>query len=205
MVDVRMKTFATVYIPIYHVDAAALHSHLPPRHKKWGAANFLPHKTDPMDFAFEVGRGFRLLKAQIATELIRKFPGEWQDNFGVYLKPSNCTWLQCKLGCLRTPPSKSPDTATFRQLQNIDRLSQEMQQNHQAEQTNTDTNFRLIRIMIFCAVLQAHVNVADLREIPGLPSYSIRPPFRDPVDFETQASAEDMEDVDHMEEQQDKI
>ncbi|GMF53708.1 unnamed protein product [Phytophthora fragariaefolia] len=102
-------------------------------------------------------------------------------------------------------PIQVPDTATFRQLQNIDRLSQEMQQNHQAEQTNADTNFRLIRIFIRGAVLQAHVNVANLREILGLPSYSIRPPFRDPVDFETQAPADDIEDVDHMEEQQDNV
>ncbi|GMF22788.1 unnamed protein product [Phytophthora fragariaefolia] len=199
-----------------------------------------------MDFAFEVGRGFWLLKAQIVIEFIRKFPGEWQDNFGVCLKPSKHA-PQCEFQeldeenyetrlskawelldfasrsirfrfdafCLymatiqaRMPsdaPIQVPDTATFRQLQNIDRLSQEMQQNHQAEQTNADTNFRLIRIIIQGAVLQAHVNVADLREILGLPSYSIRPPFRDPVEFEIQAPAEDMEDVDHMEEQQDNV
>ncbi|GMF37328.1 unnamed protein product [Phytophthora fragariaefolia] len=102
-------------------------------------------------------------------------------------------------------PIRVPDTTTFRQLQNIDRLSQEMQQNHQEEQANADTNFRLVRIMIQGAVLQAHVNVADLREILGLPSYSICPPFRDPVDFETQAPAEDMDDVDHMEEQHDNV
>ncbi|GMF44989.1 unnamed protein product [Phytophthora fragariaefolia] len=83
-----MKTFATAYILIYHVDAAALDPHLPSRHKYGEPLTSCRNKTDPIDFVLEVGRGFRLLEDQIATDLIRKFPGEWQDNFGVYLNPS---------------------------------------------------------------------------------------------------------------------
>ncbi|KAF1771807.1 hypothetical protein GQ600_15181 [Phytophthora cactorum] len=35
-----------------------------------------------------------------------------------------------------------------------------------------------------------------------LPTYSLRPLFRDPVDFETHAPAEDMTVVDHIDDQQ---
>ncbi|ETN12257.1 hypothetical protein PPTG_09129 [Phytophthora nicotianae INRA-310] len=53
-------------------------------------------------------------------------------------------------------------------------------------------------IKIQGAVIQVQVHVGDLQEILGLPAYSFRPPFRDPVDFETTAPAKNMDDVDHL-------
>ncbi|ETP18197.1 hypothetical protein F441_07544 [Phytophthora nicotianae CJ01A1] len=46
------------------------------------------NKTEPIDFSFQIDRGFRLFKAQVATEFIRRLPNDWQDDFSVYLKPT---------------------------------------------------------------------------------------------------------------------
>ncbi|OWZ09783.1 hypothetical protein PHMEG_00017462 [Phytophthora megakarya] len=218
------------------------------------------NKTDPIDFPFEVGRGFRLLKAQVATEFGRKLPGEWRDEFSVFLKLSkhapqrdfrkleeenydsriSRTWdlarlrlhghsdfvlmlfgyvpkpVDSRTGTIRRaienriqeqvprvaallaerniqngpafqlymatmqarlPVDASlqvPDNATFRQLQHVDQLSQEIQGSLQAYQVNVDANFRLASIKIQGAVLQGEVHVGDLREILGLPAYSLR-------------------------------
>eukprot|EP00644_Phytophthora_capsici_P014410 jgi/Phyca11/81269/gw1.3.1164.1 len=43
------------------------------------------NKGDRIDFPFEIERGFRLLKAQVASEFSRKFP---RDEYNVFLKPS---------------------------------------------------------------------------------------------------------------------
>ncbi|ETM37160.1 hypothetical protein F442_16748 [Phytophthora nicotianae P10297] len=57
------------------------------------------------------------------------------------------------------------------------------------------------KIKIQGAVIQVQVHVGDRQEILGLPAYILRPPFHDPVDCETPAPAEDMDDVDHFNDQ----
>ncbi|KAG6966622.1 hypothetical protein JG688_00006690 [Phytophthora aleatoria] len=95
-----------------------------------------------------------------------------------------------------------PDNTKCRQLQNIHQLSQDMQANQQTAQATADMNFKWLRIMLQGAVIQVQVHVGDLQEILGLPTYSLPPLFRDPVDFETHAPAEDMTVVDHIDDQQ---
>ncbi|KAG1685273.1 hypothetical protein DVH05_008489 [Phytophthora capsici] len=249
------------------------------------------NKGDPIDFPFEIERGFRLLKAQVASEFCRKFPGEWRDEYNVFLKPSkhapqrdflmldeenynsliSRTWKTARFRMhgqsdfilmlfvyvpkatasstitmrratenriqeqaprvaallaernidsgpasqlymatmqARLPvdtPLEVPGNATFRQLLHIDQLSQAMQANQQAEQTNSSSNFKSLRIKLQGAVLQVEFHVGDLREALGLPAYSLTPPFRDPVDYATPAPAEDMEDIDHIQEQQGSV
>ncbi|ETI37073.1 hypothetical protein F443_16909, partial [Phytophthora nicotianae P1569] len=58
-----------------------------------------------------------------------------------------------------------------------------------------------LEIKIQGAVIQVQVHVGDRQEILGLPAYILRPPFHDPVDCETPAPAEDMDDVDHFNDQ----
>ncbi|ETP13879.1 hypothetical protein F441_11109 [Phytophthora nicotianae CJ01A1] len=227
------------------------------------------NKTEPIDFSFQIDCSFRLFKAQVATEFIRRLPNDWQDDFSVYLKPTKHapqrefleldeenfssrvarSWELARLRLhapelrantirratenriqeqvprvaamlaernissgpasqlymatmqARLPadaPLQVPDNTTFRQLRNIDQLSQEMETNQNTTQATADMNFRMLRIKIQGALIQVQVHVGDLQEILGLPAYSLRPPFRDPVDFETPAPAEDMDDVDHL-------
>ncbi|ETO72729.1 hypothetical protein F444_11253 [Phytophthora nicotianae P1976] len=242
------------------------------------------NKTEPIDFSFQIDCSFRLFKAQVATEFIRRLPNDWQDDFSVYLKPTKHapqrefleldegnfssrvarSWEVARLRLHgqsdfvlmifvyvpRAPESRAntirkatenriqdqvprvaamlaerntssgpasqlymatmqarlpadaplqvPDNTTFRQLRNIDQLSQEMETNQNTTQATADMNFRMLRIKIQGAVIQVQVHVGDLQEILGLPAYSLRPPFRDPVDFETPTPAEDMDDVDHL-------
>ncbi|EEY70652.1 uncharacterized protein PITG_06125 [Phytophthora infestans T30-4] len=59
----------------------------------------------------------------------------------------------------------------------------------------------LLRIKIQGAVIQVQVRVGYRQEILDLPAYSLCPPLRDPVDFETPAPAEDMDDIDHLNDQ----
>ncbi|EEY56417.1 uncharacterized protein PITG_09945 [Phytophthora infestans T30-4] len=128
------------------------------------------NKTDPIDFFFQIDRGFRLFKAQIATEFIRRLPNDWQDDFSVYLKPTK-----------HAPQREFPEL------------------DEQNFSSRVARSWELARLRLH--VIQVQVHVGNLQESLGLPAYSLRPPFRDPVDFETPAPAEDMDDIDHLSDQ----
>eukprot|EP00644_Phytophthora_capsici_P015628 jgi/Phyca11/121561/e_gw1.44.275.1 len=78
-------------------------------------------------------------------------------------------------------PLAVPDNTTFRQLQ------------HQAA-----AEYHLVRIKIQDVPVAMQVNISDLRLALGLPSFSLRPPFRAPTAVATAAPTEDMEDIDHL-------
>ncbi|EEY63178.1 uncharacterized protein PITG_15397 [Phytophthora infestans T30-4] len=75
-------------------------------------------------------------------------------------------------------PLQVPDSVTFRQLQHID--------------------YRVVRVKLHGVPVPLHVSVSDLREALGLPSYSLRPPFRAPTQTDTPAPATNIEDEEHM-------
>lgn len=68
-----------------------------------------------------------------------------------------------------------------------------------ADQAASTEEYMTIRVKIYDAVVPMQVSIADVRSALDLPAYRLRPPFRQPVQFETPDPAFDMHDVDHDE------
>jgi hypothetical protein len=94
-----------------------------------------------------------------------------------------------------------PDNTTFRQLQYVDAQQAAMDDAMLVDQRQSNVEYQLVRIKIQDVPVAMQVNIADLRAALGLPSYSLRPPFREQTTVTTQAPATDMLDTDHAEDQ----
>lgn len=92
-----------------------------------------------------------------------------------------------------------PDTATFHHLQYIDRQQESIDQSRAAGQQVDQQDYVVIRVRIHDVPVPMQVNISNLREALGLHSYSLRPPFRAPVDVNKPSPDEDMDDIDHQE------
>ncbi|KAG1695886.1 hypothetical protein DVH05_019241 [Phytophthora capsici] len=95
-------------------------------------------------------------------------------------------------------PLAVPDNTTFRQLQHVDAQQAAMDETLQREQQQAAAEYHLVRIKIQDVPVAMQVNISDLRLALGLPSFSLRPPFRAPTAVATAAPTEDMEDIDHL-------
>ncbi|KAE9354692.1 hypothetical protein PF008_g4414 [Phytophthora fragariae] len=95
-------------------------------------------------------------------------------------------------------PVSVADNATFRQLQFIDHQDAEMENTLRSQQDATE-GYHLVRARIHGVVVPLYLNVANLRDALALLPYSSRLPFWEPLDLTTPDPAQDMEDVDHVE------
>lgn len=87
-----------------------------------------------------------------------------------------------------------PTTATFTQLRHIDQQQQEI--DSQADRASMEPDFVQIRCRLNGGMIPLELHLGDLRESLGLPAYSLRPPYRAPID--TVPPTENMVDVDHI-------
>ncbi|KAE9082155.1 hypothetical protein PF007_g22383 [Phytophthora fragariae] len=92
-------------------------------------------------------------------------------------------------------PIQTPDDATFRQLQWIDQQEEAMEQ----ENTNQASHgeYQTVRVIFEGVPIPLRMNVADLRLALGLPSYSLRPPYRAPSNNAIPDPEVNMDDIDH--------
>ncbi|KAE9050622.1 hypothetical protein PR003_g2738 [Phytophthora rubi] len=92
-------------------------------------------------------------------------------------------------------PIQTPDDATFRQLQLIDQQEEAMEQ----ENTNQASHgeYQTVRVIFEGVPIPLRMNVADLRLALGLPSYSLRPPYRAPSNNAIPYPEVNMDDIDH--------
>ncbi|KAH7485164.1 hypothetical protein KRP22_010317 [Phytophthora ramorum] len=97
-------------------------------------------------------------------------------------------------------PLTVPDSTTFRQLQHIDAQQAVIDRATDAEQQRADSEYCMVRVKLHGVPVPLEVNVVDLRAALGLPSYSLRPPFRPPTDIETPGPAMDIPDEEHTDE-----
>ncbi|KAJ8533345.1 hypothetical protein ON010_g13909 [Phytophthora cinnamomi] len=97
-------------------------------------------------------------------------------------------------------PLAVPDSTTFRQLQHIDAPQAAIDRATDAEQQRADSEYCMVRVKLHSVPVPLEVNVVDLRAALGLPSYSLRPPFRPPTDIETPGLAMDIPDEEHTDE-----
>ncbi|KAE9132564.1 hypothetical protein PF010_g3129 [Phytophthora fragariae] len=90
-----------------------------------------------------------------------------------------------------------PDTTTFRQLQHIDTQQVAMDSAMTEAQEKADQEYRVVRIKLHGVPEPVQVDISDLREVLGLPNYSLRHPFSPPTNIEITSPATNMEDDDH--------
>lgn len=85
-----------------------------------------------------------------------------------------------------------PDNTTFRQLQHIDLLQQEVDAapDHRAD------DFAPVDVQINGSIVTLKLRVQDMRRALGLPLYPLCPPFREPFVY-IPPPAQDMDDPDH--------
>ncbi|KAJ8539167.1 hypothetical protein ON010_g12703 [Phytophthora cinnamomi] len=95
-------------------------------------------------------------------------------------------------------PVVVPNNTTFHQLQHVDMQQAAKEEAQQEAQRLDSAEYQLIRVKIQDVPVAMQVNVSDLRAALGLPRYSLRPPFRAPVNVETLAAVVNMEDTNHQ-------
>lgn len=70
-----------------------------------------------------------------------------------------------------------PNSATFRQPQDTNALDAEMRQRQVADHEVSSREYQLVRVKVQGVSGALEVNVADFRNVFGLPGYSLRSPF----------------------------
>lgn len=152
-------------------------------------------------YVAKIERGVSLRRAT-GTRIQEQLPrvAAFMEEQGVRSGPASQLYMatnQARL--LESTPLRVPDNATFRQLQFIDAQEAEQRATMAADQAASTEEYMTIRVKICGAVVSMQVSIADVRSALDLPTYSLRPPFRQPVQFETPDPAFDMHDVDHDE------
>ncbi|GMF33485.1 unnamed protein product [Phytophthora fragariaefolia] len=91
-------------------------------------------------------------------------------------------------------PLTLPTNPTFTQVRRIDDYQREI--DAAAQDHEVPREFVKIRCRLNGGLMPLDLNLADLRDALGLPSYDLRPPYRPPV--ASSAPTVNMEDEDHM-------
>jgi hypothetical protein len=97
-------------------------------------------------------------------------------------------------------PMAVPDNTTFRQLQYIDNQQAAMERPIAAKGLEASSEYGAVRVKLQGVPIPLQVNISDLRNLLGLPNYSLLPPFRAPPNIDTFAPANNIDDVDHANE-----